>query len=233
MPRMVPWTKLELVCDRLREAKELLAYINPSDATSNNKLLNDGPKSLQLSRFSEEKDTPGLFELLLSHKSKDSTGAKDKVYALVGISSSQKTFGALNYEWSEREAFIHTAKHIIQTTNKLDVICVRQNDDNKYDLPSWVSDWERRNNFPNHRIMGLHIRQPPFKASGDSKPIYTFLENDTILQVSGYIVDTIGEVGEPFHMKGDEHTDNKLSQTLRTFQNLKLVVVCRSFGTGG
>jgi hypothetical protein len=66
--------------------------------------------------------------------------------------------------------------------------------------------------------MGLHIRQPPFEASGESKPIYTFLDNGYVLKVRGYIVDTISQIGQPFHMKGNEQADSKIIQTLSTCQ---------------
>jgi hypothetical protein len=202
----------------LRKANKLLSpsHFNLNDA--NYTLLNGVPKGLQLSQFSPEKYYPGLFELLLAHKSKDSTDARDKVYALVGISSSEKIFGPLNYEWSEREVFIHTAQHIIRTTNTLNTICIRQNDDNKYNLPSWIPDWELRNKPPNHRIMGLHTHQPPFKASGESYPIYEFLENGDVFKVRGYFIDTIEQTSQPFHMNRDEQADGNIIQTLSAFQ---------------
>ncbi len=107
----------------------------------NNTLMNGGPKNLTLSSFAKAQSTPSLLQLLYSHHGKHSSDPKDKVYALVGLSTSARTFGALDYLSSERDTFIRTAKHIIQTTNQLNVICARQNDDNEYNLPSWVPDW--------------------------------------------------------------------------------------------
>lgn len=137
----IPWLELEGVCDKLREVKEHIATkVFPNDASMSNVLLNGGPKNLELSRFSSDKAFSSLFELLLTHTGKASTDPKDKVYALVGLSTSASTFGILDYTSSERDAFIHTAKHIITVTNKLNTICLRQNEDNKYNLPSWVTD---------------------------------------------------------------------------------------------
>ncbi len=65
--------------------------------------------------------------------------------------------------------------------------------------------------------MGLHIRKPSYAASGSSQAIYSFSNN--ILKVQGYVVDTVGDMGSPFHMKGDLAADDKILQTLNTLQN--------------
>ncbi|PVH80399.1 HET-domain-containing protein [Cadophora sp. DSE1049] len=221
-PQKILWTDLDLVCDRLREVNKVLTAINSNDATLSNALMNGGPKKLTLSTYSapENQNNPSLFELLLTHQAKDSSDEKDKVYALVGISSSAASFGPLDYTASTPSTFIRAAKHIITTTNKLDVICLRQNDDSIYDLPSWTPDWHCRVSYPNHRKMGLHIRQPRFTASGSSSPIYSFseTENENTLTVRGYVVDVIGDLGVPFRIRGDERKSIKTARTIETFK---------------
>lgn len=90
----MPWTDLDSVCDRLREVNQMLTAIHPNDATLNNALMNGGPKRLTLSSYSTslEEGTPSLFDLLLTHQAKESTDPIDKVYALVGLSTSASTF---------------------------------------------------------------------------------------------------------------------------------------------
>jgi hypothetical protein len=131
----IPWTTLDNVCDILKTVDPQLRslfYARPSYIRT---LTHGGPRALQLSRYSPHTTTPPLLELLLSHKSKKSTDPKDKVYALVGISSSQHTFGTIDYSLSIREIYTHTARHIISTSKKLEVICVKQHDLGQYGLP--------------------------------------------------------------------------------------------------
>ena len=132
----IPWTTLDNVCDILKTVEPQLRslfYTHPSYIRT---LTHGGPRGLQLSRYSPHLSAPPLLELLLSHKSKKSTDPKDKVYALVGISSSRHTFGKIDYSLSMREIYTHTARHIITTSQKLDVICVKQHDVDQFSLPS-------------------------------------------------------------------------------------------------
>ena len=68
--------------------------MNSNDATLSNALMNGGPKKLTLSTYSTpaNQNNPSLYELLLTHQAKDSSDEKDKVYALVGNSSSAASF---------------------------------------------------------------------------------------------------------------------------------------------
>jgi hypothetical protein len=166
--------------------------------------------------------------LLYTHKAKYSTLPQEKVFALVGISTSENDFGTIDYDLPVRSVFIHTAQHVIQKLKTLDIICVRQNDvrDKDFDtykLPSWVPDWERRILSPRHRIVGLHRRDGKFRASGDAEPDYEFLgEGGIVLKVHGFVVDTIGQVGTHFFLDGnglDEREDSKVLHTLDTIED--------------
>lgn len=116
--------------------KERADSVTNSSVASFYPIMNNGPQSLNLTRFGRAQSPATLMELLLTHLSKSSTETKDIVYALVGLSTSVDTFGLLDYTASEGATFIQAAKHIVETAVQLDIICVRQNDDNKYDLPS-------------------------------------------------------------------------------------------------
>ncbi|CZR56554.1 uncharacterized protein PAC_06443 [Phialocephala subalpina] len=86
---------------------------------------------------------------------------------------------------------------MINKTRKVDVICLQQKDDNRYNLPSRVADWERRNLHPAHRVMGLQIREPPFIASGIEYTDAKFAEDGEVLVASGFLIDTITVEAQP------------------------------------
>jgi Heterokaryon incompatibility protein (HET) len=198
----IPWATLDNVCDILKTVESQLRslfYTHPSYIRT---LTHGGPRGLQLSRYSPHLSAPPLLELLLSHKSKKSTDPKDKVYALVGISSSRHTFGKIDYSLSMREIYAHTARHLISTTHKLDVICVKQHDIDQFSLPSWVTDWTRLPSASGAVVIGLHHHLPPFTASGSTLASFQFIHDGYVLRTKGIAVDTIRAVGMPYKKRG-------------------------------
>lgn len=196
----IPWTTLDNVCEILKTVDyhlRSLFYARPSYIRT---LTHGGPRALQLSRYSPHRTAPPLLELLLSHKSKKSTDPKDKVYALVGISSSQHTFGTIDYSLSIPEIYTHTARHIISTSKKLDVICVKQHDLGQYGLPSWVPDWTRPPPSSGAVVIGLHHHVPPYSASGNTLASASFLQDGYVLKTKGIVLDTIRTVCMPYHI---------------------------------
>ena len=199
----ISYAMLENVCDILREHVDLLQNIYYSRLSWIRTLTYGGPKSLLLSRFSPTASRPPLFELLVSHKSKKSTDPKDKVYALLGISSSRDSFGDIDYSLSMREVYSHTARHIIRMSKMLDVICVKQHNLNQFNLPTWVPDWTRTTHSAGQTVVGLQHHQPPFSAAGSSLAEgATFLQDGYVLQTRGMVLDRIKEVGLPFKREG-------------------------------
>ncbi|KAG9230461.1 hypothetical protein BJ875DRAFT_385069 [Amylocarpus encephaloides] len=219
----ISWGRLNEICEDLKHLKEYLIWsLYPNDPTSVFSLLSGGPKSLGLTKWSVKTQSeiqPPLLELLYAHMSKHSSDPRDKVYALVGISNSQVSFGPIDYERSLVETFTHTARHLISTTRSLDVICACQNEDVMHDLPSWAPDWERRSKYPMHRVMGLHIRRPQYETAGkDSEAIVSFSEDSRVLTARGFALDTIKEVSSTFWIDGHHKDEHKIVQTLHTFK---------------
>lgn len=193
----ISWPALENTCDILRLHEDELQdiyYTRPSYVRT---LTHGGPKSLLISRYSPTASAPPLFDLLISHKSKQSTDPRDKVYPLVGISNSRETFGEIDYSQSLREVFSHTARHVITTSKRLDIICVKQHNINQFDLPTWVPDWTRAPSREGQTIIGLHHHEPLFSAGGDSSADTTFKQDGYVLQTSGLILDHIKIIGLP------------------------------------
>lgn len=216
----MPWTRLRELSSRLEARTEDLNLHYPDDPTSVFSISSGGPKSLQLTRRPDKEDEPPLLDLLYTHMGKLSTLSLDKVYALVGMSSSRHTFGPIDYTRSIVETFIHTARHIITTSRNLDVICVCQNEDVIHKLPSWVPDWERRLEHPKHRVIGLQIRDnPSFRAAGeDSTAIVSFSDDSKILTARGVIVDTIEAMSSKFWKDSAHNDDKKIIDTLQAFK---------------
>jgi len=202
----ISWTDLDGVCEILKTIEgtlHSLFYKRPSYVRT---LTHGGPRGLQLSRYNPTLAAPPLLELMLTHKSKKSTDPKDKVFALVGISSSRHTFGDIDYSLSMRETYTHTIKHIISTSQKLDVICVKQNDLPRFNLPSWAPDWTRPRQRAGATMIGLHHCAPGFAAAGDSMAQVNFTdegeEGDYILHTKGIPLDTIITLGTPYKKLG-------------------------------
>jgi hypothetical protein len=199
---VIPWQILDNVCDILKAVEQQLHSLFYKSPSYIRTLTFGGPRGLQLSRYSPNLSAPPLLELLLSHKSKKSTDPKDKVYALVGISSSRHTFGTIDYSLSMREIYTHTASHIITTSQKLDVTCVKQHDFNQYDLPSWVTDWTRAPASSGEVVIGLHHHEPPFTAAGNTLADVRFLNDGYVLKAKGIAIDAIRTVGMPYKKRG-------------------------------
>ncbi len=212
----IPWSELDRVCDIFKGVENHLSslfYQTPSYVRT---LICGGPRSLQLSRYSPMASVPPLLELLTTHKSKKSTDPKDKVYALVGISGSQKTFGPINYSLSEREIYSYTARHIITTTQRLDVICVKQHNKKNFELPSWVTDWTRPPQNAGATLVGLHHHEPAFRAAGSSLAAAQFSEDGYFLNTTGFIISKITAVGAAYRKRSPPAD---VVHTLEVFHN--------------
>ena len=198
----IPWAELDNVADILKEQGEHLQMLYYKNLSYIRTLTHGGPRGLQLSRYSPNASAPPLLELLLSHKSKKSTDSRDKVYALVGISDTRYSFGKIDYSLSRREVFTHTTRHIISSSQKLDVICVKQHDINERNMPSWVPDWTRPPAHSGHMVIGLHHREPAFSAAGESLTQCSYLQEGYVLKANGFVVGLIKAVGSAFRKSG-------------------------------
>jgi hypothetical protein len=201
-PDAITWTELDSVCNIFKKEGTYLYdlfYDRPSFAWT---LIRGGPRSLQLSRYSPSLSAPPLVELLLSHKGKKSTDPKDKVYSLVGICSTRDSFGVIDYSRSIRDIYTHTARHIISTSGKLDVICVKQHDTAPFNLPSWAPDWTRPPPTKGALVVGLQHHEPEFTAAGNSLAEFDFVDDGYVMTATGFAMDTITSVGMPFKQKG-------------------------------
>ena len=211
----IQWHEFQNICDIMREQETLLeTKIFFKHLSKVRTLTHGGPRGLQLSRFSPTAPRPPLMELLLSHKSKKSTDPRDKVYALVGISDSRHSFGAIDYSLPTEDVYAHTARHIITTSHKLDIVCVKQHNLQHFDLPSWVPDWTRLPKHSGRAHLGLHHHEPPFAAAGDTRAVTSFLDGGRVLKAEGLVLGHLKIGGMMFKKKGDP---GDVSQELKAF----------------
>ncbi len=222
----LPWAIFERVGDILAQVKDDLSKMMYHDPDSVFKLLSSGPRSMKLFRVQRPTlstdDQAPLLELLRSHKSKYSSDPRDKVYGLVGVSDARDGF-KIDYSWSVHTVYLYTAQYIIKTTQNLDVICCKVHDRNSFGLPSWVPDWARNDAHTEHRVMGLHIRSPPFRAGGDTIAITEFLEDGLVLRVEGIMIGTVKTVGIAVDL------NKVLSQPVTGASIPKLRAACQAF----
>jgi hypothetical protein len=214
-PEAIPLTELNNVCDILKREEDVLTSIFYTSPSIVRTLVAGGPRSLQILRHhAPDAEEPSLFDLLLSHKSKMASEPKDKVFALVGISSSKESFGPIDYTMSVRQVYTHTAKHIIQTSGRLDVICAKQQNFNHHDLPTWVPDWTRPLQKQNPTIVGLHHSTQDFLASGATSSNVKFVGDEDVLITSGITIDKVQRLGYKF--KRRLYPGEDISDILRT-----------------
>jgi hypothetical protein len=199
----VEWDILDVACEVFKDHESYLKKILYKHHTYIRTLVAGGPKGLQLSRYSPGNPAPPLLELLISHKSKKSTEPRDKVFALVGISSSRHDFGEIDYSQSIRKIFSHTARLLIKESQRLDVICLKQTDRPEYNLPSWAPNWVRNYTKDRSALVGLHHCETFFQADSGSSADVTFHgDGKFIMRARGVELDIISAVSEPFMKRG-------------------------------
>jgi hypothetical protein len=141
----IPWKTLlraQNIINSNQAALWDLVRDEPRQSNFTSDVWYEGPRGLLSHIESEE---PSLFEALRWHCTKESTLAEDKVYAILGITSAKNDPQlVIDYSRGAQPLFIDTAKYIIRSTRRLDVICgVQKSPHSKSDmnLPSWVVNW--------------------------------------------------------------------------------------------
>ncbi|VUC30110.1 unnamed protein product [Clonostachys rosea] len=145
-----------------------------------------------------------LLRLLQLNRFKNATDARDKVYALIGLSDLRhSSHQGLRIDYSEsrtiRDVYIGVVRAVVDETLSLDIICStadpRLSKSNpevttKLSIPSWVPDW--RNTAAR---MPLSFKDP-VGAAGGSPASVGFSAAGEILNAAGFRVGTVGRVGE-------------------------------------
>ena len=147
-----------------------------------------------------------LSSLLQSHRFVEATDAKDKIYALLGLSTNIESHAhgiVPDYNLSTAQIYTDVSRAIITKSSTLDILGVPRTASNPLvgRIPSWVTDWSLphlANALSCRNLQGDYIFD--FKASDDhdAKKV-TFRGSSLIL--NGHVFDTIvrvGKVMDPF-----------------------------------
>ncbi|KAN0102765.1 HET domain containing protein [Hyaloscypha variabilis] len=144
-----------------------------------------------------------LLELLRDTRTCEASDARDKIYALLGMSVEKHEQDlAPDYSLTIRETFINLVKFLVGRDRRLDVLCHVQGTRSKHDLPSWVPDWS----FPYACHVLGHEKDPskrPYKASLGQIANVIFKVDPETLVVEGKVFDRVLKVGLAYNIDGD------------------------------
>ncbi|KAL8687732.1 MAG: hypothetical protein Q9218_006183 [Villophora microphyllina] len=119
-----------------------------------------------------------------------STDARDKVYALLGLAEDREELGIVpDYTKSVSEIYTEVTRSVLRTTGRLDLLCFNTNSDN--DIPSWASDWSLCARRP-HPLWSHQF----YNAAGGRLQRMIPTDEFSILEVVGIPVDQVAFVSK-------------------------------------
>lgn len=190
----ITWSEISTTSYFLERYNFHISTLFPTKLSTIGVLLYKGPSSLKsVNQSLTTTIIPryGLLSLLLTHESKKSTDPKDKVYALVGLSTAQDDPDfVIDYSKTLREVYTDVVRYLI-SKGSLDVISSSNHLTKIPNLPSWVPDWSI-----NTEGSRQHLHDPQTKhVSGTSKAVARVSEYGQILYATGFRFDTIKHLG--------------------------------------
>ncbi|CAG8977320.1 hypothetical protein HYALB_00009191 [Hymenoscyphus albidus] len=180
-----------------------------------------GPTSLIVNRSSLSNPktslVPTLFEALLMHRLKHSTDPRDKIYALVGLTTARSDPNfQIDYSHSVRQVYIDTASYILTTSKTLDFLCAKtKGDEFPQDLPSWCPNWASTG--ANCPIPFRHAtRIGTYAASQNLPPRASINKTTGTLTTKGLHIRSLTHISPPSPMKTINDTQGAI-QTVHIF----------------
>ena len=126
-----------------------MSHLKPSDTNRKvyaPQIIEALPRIFDL-RHSVKERKFSLLELLIEIAHSQATNLRDQVFALLGIANDAAALGIeIDYAAGSSRVFLVTAERHIETTHRLDVLCVAQRTTQHEvsGLPSWVPDFTIR-----------------------------------------------------------------------------------------
>ncbi|CAG1965781.1 unnamed protein product [Fusarium graminearum] len=166
----------------------------PDKFTCVQTLIHGGPASLPALSHHVLNGQNALLQVLRASRSQVSSDPRDKLYGILSVLPAHIRQGfRVDYTLSVKDVYTEIVEFLIQSTEKLDVICESVHfpvNTGPVKLPSFVPDWSH---VPLTLAMG---HQYGFQASGHTKAICRFHdERLNKLEVSGIEIDVVQTKG--------------------------------------
>lgn len=202
----IDWRRVESVQDMLwaeHKNKIMERSINEPRLFEFDTVINhQGVKALALPPRDTPAALPKLHTLLSAFYDKKGTDPRDKVYALVGLTTARDDPRfVIDYSASISQVYIDVVKFFLVSSEKLDVICLLPRGVNQYNLPSWVPDWNIQStpdaNAYGSPLATLLLRKfgTTYTAAGASKPKAEIKHSDRELHANGIILSVVEFLG--------------------------------------
>jgi tetratricopeptide (TPR) repeat protein len=172
----------------------------------------------------QQREPKPLLSLLLSHKNAACTDPRDRVYALLGLSSLHNTTHPslrIDYTLPVSAVYLNVARAIIESTHSLDILCLSTSPVSRKDtghyrprqpfLPSWAPDW---NTYWAATPLSSLIATTA-NASGHLPAVASFSDDGMTLTVQGLRLPPIQIVQEGLDAsKSDSYTFREVIRIL-------------------
>ena len=175
-----------------------------------------------------------LIVLLEQFQHRKATDERDKVYALLGLTSSSLAQEAViqvvpDYSKSAADIYMSLTRQYINKRRNLDIIC-HATLSNHVPTPSWVPDWFYYNRglsvLPKRRTVGS-LQEPMYRCCGDleldRELLFCIPQSQNKLWVNGFKFDVISMVGKmatKVRDLGMEHPIHRVSDLLKDWESM-------------
>lgn len=174
--------------------------------------------------------TPALASVLMDCTAFKSTNARDKVYGLLGITSDGSHRDLLpDYDYSEMDVFMKTAKYILSRSSPPPVPHMFQRAGTGFgrsvdteELPSWIPDW--KGSLPSHFLDSKNV----YRSRGLSgwKATIRYPDNPKLIEVCGAKVDRIKQISEPMELEDLDMSAGHMMVTILCNKVVSLINSC-------
>jgi hypothetical protein len=163
--RKISWTKLKDIQNMLgldHDTTIQQLSINQQLDNLDPEVFLGGPRSLELPQCNSSFGLPPLYNLLCQFWLQETSDPRDKIYALVGLSTTRNdSHFVIDYSASVRQVFTDAAKYILKSSQRLDVICSTTRTVDEFGLPSWVPNWNINDEDYGSPFISIRLLQNP------------------------------------------------------------------------
>jgi hypothetical protein len=188
----------------------VIPYLSMRSLRKQRRLLPEPP----VSGPSTAAHAAALLDLLIRCRFRQASDPRDKVYALLGIQdvSQSSQAGALgvepDYGRSTSEVYRRTAQQLLLQSDNLNILGACTATTNQ-DIPSWVPDWSTTGSSPHPLMYDARGRNRQTHASRSTQAAPRFLDNGTVLVLTGHEVLTVTGLSPVLHRLQRDSTDVK------------------------